>query len=135
MQSGDMASRFRAVSSNVSPFVTLDVETLTFTASADRRLAAISNEVLVRVEGSKKRLMTVRPRRAGTFLISRLEISRKVSAVSSRLVISPASSSRMPKRCLRVKFTVVRGQLSVVSGSFSSSRRDEMFIEYKLQNI
>ena len=78
--------------------MTLDVETLTFTASADKRLAAISKEVLVRVEGSKKRLITVRPRSAGTFLISRLEISRKVSAVSSRWEISPASSSRMPSR-------------------------------------
>jgi hypothetical protein len=48
--------------------VTLEVETLTFTASADKRLAAISKEVLVRVDGSKKRLMTVRPRSAGTFL-------------------------------------------------------------------
>ncbi len=84
MQSGAIASRFRAVSSRVSPLVTLEVETLTLTASADRRLAAISKEVRVRVEGSKKRLMTVRPRSAGTFLIWRLETSRKVSAVSSR---------------------------------------------------
>src|SRR6185295_17746419 len=103
MQSGAIASRFRAVSSRVSPFVTLDVETLTFTASADRRLAAISNEVLVRVDDSKKRLITVRPRSAGTFLISRLETSRKLSAVSSRWVISPASSSRMPSRWRRLK--------------------------------
>ena len=57
---------------------------------ADRRLAAISKEVRVRVDGSKKRLMTVRPRSAGTFLISRLETSRNVSAVSSRCVISAA---------------------------------------------
>ena len=84
MQSGAIASRLRAVSSRVSPFETLEVDTLILTASADKRLAAISNEVRVRVEGSKKRLITVRPRRAGTFLISRLETSRKVSAVSSR---------------------------------------------------
>ena len=68
MQSGDIASRLRAVSSSVSPLVTLEVEMLTFTASADRRLAAISNEVRVRVDASKKRLMTVRPRRAGAHL-------------------------------------------------------------------
>ena len=84
MQSGAIASRFRAVSSSVSPLVTLEVETLTLTASADRRLAAISKDVRVRVDGSKKRLMTVRPRSAGTFLISRFETSRNVSAVSSR---------------------------------------------------
>ena len=87
MQSGAIASRFRAVSMSVSPFDTLEVETLMLMASADKRLAAISNEVRVRVEGSKKRLMTVRPRNAGTFLISRLEMSRKVSAVSSRWTI------------------------------------------------
>src|SRR6266478_1676490 len=101
MQSGAIASRFRAVSSKVSPFVTLDVEMLTFTASADKRFAAISKDVLVRVEGSKKRFMIVRPLSAGTFLISRRETSRKVSAVSSRCVISPAESSRIPRRCLR----------------------------------
>ena len=68
MQSGDMASRLRAVSSSVSPLLTLEVETLMLTASADKRFAAISNEVLVRVEGSKKRLITVRPRKRGHFL-------------------------------------------------------------------
>src|SRR5678816_4956018 len=57
IQSGDIASRFRAVSSNVSPFETLEVETLTLTASADRRLAAISKEVRVRVDGSKNKLI------------------------------------------------------------------------------
>src|SRR5882672_4088239 len=107
MQSGAIASRLRAVSSNVSPLLTLEVETLMFTASAESRLAAISKEVRVRVDDSKKRLMTVRPRRAGTFLISRWEISRNVSAVSSRCVISPASSSRMPRRCLRLNCTVL----------------------------
>ena len=81
MQSGDMASRFRAVSSRVSPLLTLEVEALMLTASAERRLAAISKEVRVLVEGSKKRLMTVRPRSAGTFLISSREISRNYSAV------------------------------------------------------
>jgi hypothetical protein len=84
MQSGAIASRFRAVSNKVSPLLTLEVETLTFTASADKRFAAISKDVRVRVEGSKKRLMTVRPRSAGTFFIWRFETSRNVSAVSSR---------------------------------------------------
>src|SRR5262249_2998083 len=87
MQSGAIASRLRAVSSSVSPFDTLDVDTLMFTASAERRLAAISNDVRVRVDGSKKRLMTVRPRNAGTFLISRFETAGNVSAVSSRCKI------------------------------------------------
>ena len=39
--------------------------------SAESRLAAASNEIRVRVESSKNRLTTVRPRRAGSFLIGR----------------------------------------------------------------
>jgi hypothetical protein len=35
--------------------------------SADSRLAAASNEMRVRVESSKKRLTTVRPRSVGSF--------------------------------------------------------------------
>ena len=41
------------------------------TTSALKRLAASSNEVLVRVEASKKRLTTVLPLKAGTFFTSR----------------------------------------------------------------
>ena len=41
-----------------------------FTTSADKRLAAISKVVLVRVEFSKKRLKTFLPRRSGTFFTS-----------------------------------------------------------------
>src|SRR5213075_994752 len=99
MQSGAIVCRLRAVSSRVSPFDTLEVETLMLTASADKRFAAISNEVRVRVDGSKKRLITVRPRSAGTFLISRFEMSRNVSAVSSRWMICSGDNSRMPSRC------------------------------------
>ena len=39
--------------------------------SADSRLAAASNEIRVRVESSKNRLTTVRPRSVGSFLIGR----------------------------------------------------------------
>jgi len=42
---GFIASMFRAVSSSVSPFVTLEVLELKFTTSAERRFPAISNEV------------------------------------------------------------------------------------------
>jgi hypothetical protein len=100
IRSGAIASRLRAVSSRVSPLVTLEEDELMLMTSAERRLPAISKEVRVRVEGSKKRLITVRPRRAGTFLISRAEISLKVSAVSRKCVISSADSSRMPSKCL-----------------------------------
>ena len=108
MQSGDIAWRFRAVSSSVSPLVTLDVDTLTLTASAESRFAAISKEVRVRVEGSKKRLIIVLPRSAGTFLISRFDISRKFSALSSRCTISLSESSRIPSRCRRLKDVCMR---------------------------
>src|SRR5690242_15275149 len=130
MQSGAIASRLRAVSSNVSPLVTLDVETLTFTASADSRFAAISNDVRVRVEDSKKRLMTVRPRSAGTFLISRLETSRKVSAVSSRCVISPGSRSLIPNRCRRLKVVCTVAIKKAANGRFRSSRFGRPFHDY-----
>ena len=47
--SGRIASRFRAVSASVSPFDALEVEALMLIVSAERRFAAISNEVRVRV--------------------------------------------------------------------------------------
>ena len=63
-----IASRFRAVSTSVSPFDTLDPEAETFTVSADSRFSANSNEIRVRVEFSKKRLTIVAPRSAGHLL-------------------------------------------------------------------
>ena len=57
--------------------------------SALSRLAAASNEIRVRVESSKKRLTTVRPRRVGSFLIGRSARDRSSAAVSR---ISRASS-------------------------------------------
>jgi hypothetical protein len=42
----------RAVSASVSPFETLELEALMLMVSADSRLAAISNEVRVRVLAS-----------------------------------------------------------------------------------
>ena len=116
MQSGAIASRFIAVSSNVSPLLTLDEATLIFTASADKRLAASSNDVRVRVDASKKRLMTVFPRRAGTFLTSRFEISLKFSAVSRIPVISADVRSRIPSRSLLLKGL---SSANVQSASFS----------------
>jgi hypothetical protein len=74
-QSAAIASNVLAVSINVSPFDTLLVEAEILTTSADSRFPAISKDVRVRVEDSKKRLMTVLPRRVGTFLIGRVETS------------------------------------------------------------
>src|SRR5205085_12004689 len=100
--SGAIACRLRAVSASVSPLVTDEVEAEMLIESADRRLAAISNEVRVRVEDSKKKLMIVLPRSVGTFLIERLLISLKDSAVSRMVVISSTDNSRIPSRSLRL---------------------------------
>ena len=70
--SGAIASMLLTVSSSVSPLTTLDVETARLSVSALSRFSAISNDVRVRVLGSKKRLTMVRPRSAGTFLIGAL---------------------------------------------------------------
>src|SRR5437870_12435207 len=43
--------------------------------------------------------MTVLPRSAGTFLMSRSEISLKDAAVSRMLVISPAETPSRPSKC------------------------------------
>jgi hypothetical protein len=50
--SGRIASRFRAVSASVSPLVALLVEAEMLIVSAERRFAASSNEVRVRVLAS-----------------------------------------------------------------------------------
>ncbi len=98
IMSGDIASRLRTVSMSVSPLVTLDVAVAIDSVSALRRFSAISNEVRVRVLGSKNRLTTVRPRNAGTFLIGRVPISFIASAVSRISEISAASIPAMPRR-------------------------------------
>ena len=90
------------MSSSDSPLLIDEVEAEMLTASADRRFAAISNEVRVRVEGSKKRFITVLPRRAGTFLIDREETSLNDSAVSRIVSISSTESSLTPRRSFLV---------------------------------
>ena len=63
------------MSRRLSPLLTLLDETAKFIVSADSRLAAVSKLVRVRVESSKNRLTTLRPRSAGTFGIGRWLIS------------------------------------------------------------
>jgi hypothetical protein len=102
-----MASMFRAVSRSVSPFTTLLEEGEKLMTSALSRLAANSNDVLVLVLGSKKRLTTVLPRKAGTFLISRPETSLKESAVSRINVISSADRLVRLSRSFRLSPTTM----------------------------
>ena len=70
-----MASTVSMVSRRLSPLFTLEVDTEKFMVSADRRLAAVSKLMRVRVESSKNSDTTVRPRRAGTFGMGRALIS------------------------------------------------------------
>ena len=90
IRSGAIACRLSAVSSRVSPFSSAEPEEEKLMLSADSRFSAISKLERVRVEASKKRLMTVRPRSVGTFLIGRSATSRNDSAVSRMSSISAA---------------------------------------------
>src|SRR5215831_15580354 len=101
-QSGLIASMLRAVSTSVSPLTTLEDDPDTLMTSAESHLPAISNEVRVRVEGSRNRFTTVLPRRTGTFLISRDAISFMEVAVSRIVWISAASRPRISSRSFRV---------------------------------
>jgi hypothetical protein len=101
MMSAWFASKILAVSFSVSPLVRLEEVAEMLMTSALKRIAAISNEVRVRVLGSTKKFTSVLPRKAGTFFISRVPTSLKASAVSRMKVISSAESSRMPSRSFR----------------------------------
>ena len=77
-----------------------DVDTLSVITSADRRWAAISKVVRVRVEFSKKILNTDLPRSSGTFFTSRSFNERKDSAVSRMCVsISRDKPSKLSRCC------------------------------------
>ncbi len=97
-----IASRFRAVSTSVSPLETLEPEEATFTVSAERRFSANSKLMRVRVLASKKRLTIVWPRSAGTFLIARSLISLNGSAVSRIRRICAAVRCSRPRRSLPI---------------------------------
>src|SRR6267142_5448289 len=94
-----MAERFATVSSRDSPLVAEDTAMFRLIPSADRRLAAISKVVRVRVEGSKKRLNTLLPRRSGTFFTSRSVTPANDSAVSRIWTRISRGRPSMESRC------------------------------------
>src|SRR3972149_1501964 len=94
-----MADRLSTVSSRVSPLVCEDTGMFRLMTSADRRLAAISNVVRVRVEGSKNKLNTDLPRNSGTFLTSRAVTPTKEVAVSRIWVRISRGRPSMVSRC------------------------------------
>src|SRR3954452_10471444 len=103
MMSAPMASMFLAVSMKVSPLDRLEALAEKSWVSAESRLAARLKLVRVRVEFSKKRLKTILPMRAGTFLRLRVEISANDWAVLRIASISAAERSSSPSRCFRVQ--------------------------------
>src|SRR5437868_2942073 len=105
--------------------------------SALNRNAANSNDVRVRVLGSTKKLTKVFPRRAGTFLISRVPTSLNASAVSKTKLISSAESSRSPSRSLRVQriFMLSEDDMRCESGSdLACWRKGPHFANLSKQN-
>ena len=89
--SAPIASSVSAVSFRLSPLDSEEPLAAKLMTSAESRLAAASKEMRVRVESSKKRLTTVRPRSAGSFLIGRSASERSSSAVSR----TSSASSRL----------------------------------------
>jgi hypothetical protein len=75
--SGNIASKFFAVSTRLSPFTMLLAEAVIFRVSALSLFAAISKEVRVLVLGSKKRVIMDLPLRVGTFFMGLVDISLK----------------------------------------------------------
>src|ERR1700704_2310409 len=106
IMSACIASILRAVSSKVSPLTTLLDDGEKLITSALSRFAANSNEVRVLVLGSKNRFTTVRPRSAGTFLMSRPVTSLNESAVCKISRISSTDRGARLKRSLRLRLIV-----------------------------
>ena len=98
--SAPIACRVSAVSLSDSPLDTLDPLAEKLITSADSRLAASSNEIRVRVESSKNRFTTVRPRSVGSFFTSRPASAASIrSAVSSTVSASSRLRSPAESRC------------------------------------
>src|SRR5688572_2586662 len=98
-KSACIAERLATVSSSDSPLVADDTVMLRLITSADRRLAAISKVVRVRVEGSKNRLNTLLPRSNGTFFTSRSVTPTNDSAVSRICTRMARGNPSMERRC------------------------------------
>ena len=79
-----IAATVSTVSRSDSPLDTEEPFALTLITSADSHLPAISKDERVRVESSKNRLTTVRPRNAGSFFTWR-PWTRDISSARSRI--------------------------------------------------
>ena len=101
-----MASILLTVSSKVSPFLTELPAEVKFMVSADNRFSANSNDNLVRVEFSKKRLAMVMSLSEGTFLMGLLITSLNSLAVSSIKLISFSVIFFIPSKCRVLKESI-----------------------------
>src|SRR2546423_3023227 len=119
-----MAERFATVSRSDSPFVADDTAMLRLITSAERRFAAISKVVRVRVEGSKKRLNTLLPRSNGTFFTSRSVTPAKDSAVSRICRSTSRGRPSIESRCRSSPFELSCGLRCTVG----LERQDELRI-------
>src|SRR3970040_2285356 len=94
-----IAERFAIVSSSDSPLVCELTATFRLITSADRRLAAISKVVRVRVAASKERVNKLLSRKSGTFFTSRSVTPTKEAAVSRMRSIVSRGSPSIDRRC------------------------------------
>src|ERR1700689_2829005 len=94
-----MAATVSTVSRSDSPFLSDDEATAKERTSADKRLAAVSNENRVRVDSSAQSVTTVRPRRAGTLGMGRLATSTKASETRMTSSMPSAPRSVIESRC------------------------------------
>src|SRR5882762_8922639 len=104
-----IAERLSTVSSRVSPLLEDDTVIFRLMTSADRRFAAISKVVRVRVEASKNRLNTSLPRRSGTFFTSDSVTPMKDAAVSRMCTSTSRGSPSIVSRCWSLLSTLSCG--------------------------
>src|SRR5699024_836961 len=98
--SAPMACRVSAVSLRDSPVDRLEPFAEKLMTSAERRLAAASKLIRVRVESSKKRFTTVAPTRVGSLRSERDWVSAMCSAVASTDTASSRLRSPIEMKCL-----------------------------------
>ena len=97
MMSGCMALSVTAVSISVSPLRIDEDDTDMFMTSAPSRLPASSKEACVRVEASKKRLISVRPRSDVSFFsIWRLSSTNSLGEIEQADDLARAKAPRSP---------------------------------------
>src|SRR3954463_11979103 len=109
-----IAERLATVSRSDSPLVCDEAAIFRLITSADRRLAAISKVVRVRVDGSKNRLNTLLPRRIGTFFTSRSVMPTKDSAVSRIWTSISRGRPSMESKCCSSPFALSCGLRSTL---------------------